>query len=261
MSAEEVLDNVRYFTVGLDTPRSRPCEGLILSGVGVASRVDTPAALDAARGWGVRSTTLHVGAEDLENLDLERLHGRVDALVVPVQPGPAGGGLQQGAAALRRCQGAGFRTVASTTLSAHAVPELLPAARAIAAAAPHGATFTWPFPIAGNTSVHVPGLGAALQALGAAVPVLEAAGVRVDIKGLPACYLGGLRRLVRRSVNRWYVDADHQRGEAILFFPDVVRFTKAETCRFCALDGACDGFFATYLRREGFPPLRAVEGG
>jgi hypothetical protein len=55
------------------------------------------------------------------------------------------------------------------------------------------------------------------------------------------------------------VDADHQCDEALLFFPDVVAFHKDEVCRFCPGDSACDGFFATYLRRAGFPPLRPLD--
>jgi hypothetical protein len=51
------------------------------------------------------------------------------------------------------------------------------------------------------------------------------------------------------------VDADHQLEGALLFFPDVVAFFKGEDCRFCRCDTKCDGFFATYLRRPGFPPL------
>ena len=44
-----------------------------------------------------------------------------------------------------------------------------------------------------------------------------------------------------------------------MFFPDVVRFHKSEVCRFCTQDGSCDGFFSTYLRRPGFPPLKPFE--
>jgi hypothetical protein len=53
------------------------------------------------------------------------------------------------------------------------------------------------------------------------------------------------------------VDADHQLDEALLFYPDVVAFTKTDVCRFCSADSTCDGFFATYLRRDGFPALKA----
>jgi hypothetical protein len=45
----------------------------------------------------------------------------------------------------------------------------------------------------------------------------------------------------------------------MMFFPDVVRFFKGDACRFCALDGECDGFFATYLRRPGFPSLEPID--
>jgi hypothetical protein len=98
----------------------------------------------------------------------------------------------------------------------------------------------------------------ALQAIKQVVPMLQAAGVRVDIKGLPACYLGEFSPLLRRTVNRWYVDADHQLGKALMFFPDVVAFYKEEDCRFCTADAQCDGFFATYLRRPNFPPLHPI---
>jgi hypothetical protein len=90
------------------------------------------------------------------------------------------------------------------------------------------------------------------------LPKLSDAGVRVAVKGLPACYLGEWKHLAGRTANRWYVDADHQLDRALLFFPDVVAFHKGEACRFCPADGACDGFFATYLRRPGFPPLRPL---
>jgi hypothetical protein len=258
MTPEEVHENLRFFTRGLDTPRSQPCTRLVLSGVGVASREDSPEALRQARAWGVKHTVLHVGPEDLETFDAPRFVGLVDALVVPVQPGAGGGGLTEGAAAVRACKSLGVRVVATTSLTVEAVSALEPTARTIASAGPHAATFSYPFPISGNTSTHVPHVGAVVAALGRAVPLLTQAGVQVDLKGLPSCYLGELARLNRRSANRWYVDADHQRGDAVLFFPDVVRFSKSESCRFCGLDSACDGFFSTYLRRPGFPPLSPI---
>ncbi|HJN75250.1 MAG TPA: hypothetical protein QGF58_15080 [Myxococcota bacterium] len=257
MTEAEIRDNLRFFTEGLSGPRSKPCRVLVLSGVGVAARPDTPEVLEAARGLGLRHVTLHVGVEDLEGLDVGRLAGVVDTLVVPVQPGPTGA-VRLGAMALRACRDAGIDVVANTVLSENALPSLQPAARAIARAGPRSATFTYPFPISGNTSSEVPRIAAVIAALGPAVGELERGGVSVTIKGLPACYLGEMSRLCTRSANRWYVDADHQREDAILFFPGVVRFHKGEACRFCSLDSACDGFFATYLRRPGFPALSPV---
>jgi len=254
MSEEEIRENLHFFTEGLSGPRSRPCTVLVLSGVGVAARADTPAVLDFAGRLGVTHRTLHVGGEDLERLDVRQLVGRVDTLVVPVQPGP-GGDVRLGAQTLRICAEAGVRVVANTVLTSHALDGLVPASRAIARAAPSHATFTYPFPTGGNASSQVPPVKAVLAALGPAVGELQRAGVSVSVKGLPACYLGPMASLVSRSANRWYVDADHQKESAILFFPGVVRFHKDETCRFCSLDARCDGFFATYLRRPGFPAL------
>ncbi len=44
-----------------------------------------------------------------------------------------------------------------------------------------------------------------------------------------------------------------------MFFPDVLAFHKADVCRFCTLDGACDGFFTRWLGLPGFPPLEPLQ--
>lgn len=258
MSSDEILANLRFFTLGMDKPRTRPCTRLVLSGVGAAGRAETPELIRAGRRWGITNVVLHVGGEDLEGFEPGRYADLVDALVVPVQPGPSGGALGAAGRVLRACSEQGIAVVANTVLSPHGLRDLVPAARAIAASGAKRAAFTYPFPIGGNTSAHVPPVAAAVAGLQRAVAILERAGVSADIKGLPACYLGDLARLLRRSANRWYVDADHQLDDAVLFFPDVVAFTKSEACRFCALDAQCDGFFATYLRRAGFPALDPV---
>lgn len=258
MSAEEIEANLRFFTEGQTGPRTRPATTLVLSGVGVVSRAETPALLDLARTLGVERVVLHCGTEDLERLEPALFRDRVDVLVLPVQPGPSGGSIA-GTRALGRSRAAGLTVASNTVLTPAAVPHLEASARAIAAAGPGRHTYTWPFPIAGNASSHVPGVRAAVRSLEQAVRVLERGGVVVGVKGLPGCYLGGLARLLWKSANRWYVDADHQCGGAVLFYPEVARFHKDEACRFCSLDPACDGFFSTYLRREGFPALAPVQ--
>lgn len=260
MTQDELLANLRYFAVDLAGPRSRPCSKLVLSGVGVANRAETPALLAQARAWGMESVVLHVGSEDLEDFEPTRYLGLVDAVVVPVQPGPTGGALVSASRAIRACTQSGIEVVANTVLSPIALRDLQPAARAIASSGAARVALSYPFPIAGNTSRHVAPIAATVDALNAAVPHLESAGLSVSIKGLPGCYLGRLSKYIHRSANRWYVDADHQLDNAVLFFPRVVSFTKRESCRFCALDSRCDGFFATYLRRPGFPALEPVQG-
>lgn len=256
MSREEILDNLRHFTVGMRTPRTTPCDTLVLSGVGVAGRPDTPEVIAAGREQGVSRVILHAGVEDLAALELARFVGQVDVLVVPVQPG---GDLVAAARTISAAVERGLVVHANTVLSANALAGLAGAARLLAGARPHLLTFTYPFPINGGDAAHVPTPQRAIAALREALVVLDGAGVPTVIKGLAACYLGPDASRLRRTANRWYVDADHQKDRALMFFPDVVSFHKDEVCRFCPADRVCDGFFAAYLRRPGFPPLRPVD--
>jgi hypothetical protein len=257
MSREELLENLRYFTEGLNGPRTQPCTGLVLSGVGVASRPDIPEAITVARSLGIDWIVLHVGGEDLGDLEPARFVGLVDTLVTPVQPET--GALVNVCEVITQARAQGLRVAANTVLTANALPALARAARPLAKAAPDTMTFTYPFPINGNEATSAPNPGRAMSALRPALATLDRANVKVQIKGLPACHLGPDAHRLGRTSNRYYVDADHQRGQALVFFPDVVRFHKDDACRFCSLDEACDGFFSTYLRRPGFPPLSPVD--
>ncbi len=258
MSREELLENIWFFSEGKKGPRTHPCSRLVLSGVGVASRPELSEIMEKAREWGMENLVLHVGVEDLGAFEPKDLAGLVDCLVVPLQPGRGGAQVQAGARAIRECQEAGLMVAANTVLSQEAVAQMEAVCRRLVGLQPARASFTYPFPIAGGSSTEVVKPAAVCRALEKALPSLQAAGIEVSIKGLPACYLSQYREVFRKSANRWYVDADHQLDEALLFFPDVVGFTKTEACRFCSVDPHCDGFFGTYLRREGFPPLRSL---
>ena len=257
MSREELLDNLRYFTEGLEGPRTQPCSGLVLSGVGVATRPDIPEAIERARSLGIAWVVMHVGGEDLDDLDPARFVGLVDTLVTPVQP--ENGTLVKVCETIARARSAGLKVAANTVLTANALPSLGRAARPLAKAAPDSMTFTYPFPINGNEATSAPNPGRVMSALRPALAELDRAGVSAQIKGLPACHLGRDAHRLGRTSNRYYVDADHQTTDALVFFPDVVRFHKDDVCRFCTQNEQCDGFFSTYLRRPGFPPLRPVE--
>ena len=258
MSVDEIRANLRYFTEGMTGPRSQPCTGLVLSGVGVAARDDLPPLVVEARAWGIEEVVLHVGVEDLHLFDAEGWRNHADVLVVPIQPGSVGGQLESAIDAMRTARAEGFRLYANTVLNDRALSRLKVIGRLLSAAQPDGITFTYPFPVDGGTSGDAPPPGRTLAALSPVVASLRAAGLDPRIKGLPACYLGALADRLARTGNRWYVDADHQQEEALMFFPDVVSFAKDEGCRFCAADDRCDGFFATYLRRDGYPPLEPL---
>ena len=257
MSREELLDNLRYFTEGLEGPRTQPCSGLVLSGVGVATRPDIPEAIERARSLGIAWVVMHVGREDLDDLAPARFVGLVDTLVTPVQP--ENGTLVKVCETIARARSVGLKVAANTVLTANALPSLGRAARPLAKAAPDSMTFTYPFPINGNEATSAPNPGRVMSALRPALAELDRAGVSAQIKGLPACHLGRDAHRLGRTSNRYYVDADHQTTDALVFFPDVVRFHKDDVCRFCTQNEQCDGFFSTYLRRPGFPPLRPVE--
>ena len=257
MSATELETNLRYFTEGMKGPRTASCTGLVLSGVGVASRPDIPDAIALARQLGIEHVVLHVGGEDLQRIDPNRFRDRVDTLVIPVQP--ESGQLVAVTRLIEQSKNAGLLIAVNTVLTSKALPSLGPAARVLSKAEPNSLTFTYPFPINGNEATTAPRPQRVMSALRSVLPTLDKAGINVQIKGLPACHLGPEAHRLAKTHNRYYVDADHQVGEALMFFPDVVRFHKGEACRFCSADPDCDGFFATYLRRPGFPPLCPVE--
>lgn len=259
MSTAEVIDNLAFFTE--PSPRGAVVTALVLSGVGVAARPDLPEIVAAARDRGIGRVTLHLGAEDLAGGGPAAMsRSGVDAVVVPLGVGEAAASMVSAAAALRAGADAGLEMHAGVSLVPGILPVLAAVPRIAAACRPRSVTFSYPFPVDGGQAAEVPPPHRAVAALGPVVPAVEAAGCRAAIKGLPACWLGDLAGRLSRTANRWYVDADHQRDRALLFFPGVVRFAKEEGCRFCAADGGCDGFFATYLKRPGAPRLSALRG-
>jgi len=256
MPTDEVEANLRHFTTA--GTRSAACTSLVLSGVGVAGREDLHALCASARSRGVQRITLHAGVEDLERIVPNALP--VDVLVLPLQPGESGATLAAGARALANAREAGIAVAANASLTPENVRSLAAIGRVAVAGRASSITFTFPFPVDGAHASDVVPAPRAVAALREVVPAVARAGIQVTIKGLPACYLGELAAHTSRTANRWYVDADHQLDRALLFFPDVVAFHKDEACRFCPSNEACDGFFANYLRRPGFPPLRPVGG-
>lgn len=123
------------------------------------------------------------------------------------------------------------------------VPRLASLVADVVAAGPGRVVLSWPLggdelpPLAADVAV----------ALAGPLELLRSANMMHGVKGLAACTLGGLMVRSWRSQNRWYVDAEHQSENALLFFPDVVRFVKTDECRFCARDPLCDGVPAQWL--------------
>ena len=252
LSPAELLANIHWFTSSARGPRTTPCTRLVLAGVGASARPDLGAALDAARANGVTQVILHADAADLDALDPAELVGRVDRVVLPLRP-------ESVALAVQRSETARQNGVAVTfnLLLDQATMRADPGCFA-ALDAQVGAevelVFTFPFPT-GALQADAVTPAAAVEGLQRILAALGGAAAQARVKGLPACFLGADGHRVSASGNRWYVDADHQTAAALLFFPDVAAFSRAEACRFCAASGRCDGFFEAWLRRADTPPL------
>ena len=257
LTPQELLDNLSFFTVERRGPRTSPCTSLVLSGQRVVDRPDLRPAIEAARGWGVERVTLHLGEGDIEGFDVTQWRDSVDTLVVPVVG--EGAGFKGSEAIMQQACDAGLRVVSNLQLDALALEQMESVLDVLCRVRPQSAVFTHPFPRGAADARALAPLDSVIAGLKSAKAGLKSAGISWVVKGLPVCWLGGLEVQAGRSANRWYVDAAHQREEALLFFPDVVQMTKAEPCRFCSMNSECDGFFDEWLARGGYPSLSPSE--
>ena len=252
LEPEELRDNIHYFTRVLDGPRTRPCTSLVLSGHGVATRTDLPDAVRVGRESGLGWVVLHAGAAEIDHIDVGWMGGAIDRLVLPVHSADT---VPELVSLVDACRAVGVTVVLAVDLRRSILPHLEDVARRLGAAQPAAVVFTWPFPGAVEPAPRAPAPGSWKPALEAPLDALPH--TPTLIRGLPLCHVPGRLQQFRRTTNRWYVDAAHQRADALLFLPDVVQFAKSDACRFCAQDGVCDGFFQPYLD-AGHPPLKPV---
>ncbi|MDP2305442.1 MAG: hypothetical protein Q8P18_05400 [Pseudomonadota bacterium] len=253
LSTDEVVANLRWFTAA--SARGLPVDALVLSGGGVPTRSDLPELLGLARSLGITRAVLHAGVDDLGGPPTG-----VDRYVLPVRLGPGGADPASLRAAFAGARAAGVPVDANVPLARNALPSLVEATTLAREGGAASVTFTYPFPTGSFPSEAdlPPSVPEAVAALASAIPLVDGA-LPVAIKGLPGCWLGPHARLLRKSRNRWYVDADHQLDAALLFFPGVIAFRKADVCRFCRLDGGCDGSLPAGSGQPANPPIRPVE--
>ena len=244
MSAVEVAENIAYFAVTRRGPRTPGCDALVLSGV-----IDSEPFVDVvteARRLGMKKITLHCGED--RALATSALSAICDGIAVSVRTLEEAIGLPEGSHAV----------VVLEDVSA-----LADIAAALLTVNPARITLTWPFPggaVPTRASEVAPAVRAALDAF-------VDAGISAGAKGLPLCALapgplaGRWADRVWRSPNRWYVDASHQCADALAFFPDVVRFSKPDSCRFCSANRRCDGVAEEWIRLGIAGPLTPVPFG
>lgn len=240
LTAEEVATNLKWFAVDRVGPRAAACTAAVLSGV-VDGAALVPV-VQGARALGIERFTWHLGEESPQ----AELAAEVDVVVAVMRtPRPP---------------------VAPTARELHVVVPLehdvLGRLDAITgellARPPTRVVFQWPLP---GPSTPPPPAHAVAIAVRPQVARLAAAGVAVGVKGLPPCVLapgpvlGSWVDHAWRTGNRWYVDADHQKDAALMFFPDLVRLAKVESCRFCEASPACDGVAEDWMRQGLVGPL------
>jgi hypothetical protein len=245
----EVEQNLRYFTLDRGT-RRRACTSVVLSGADLPSRPGLAAVLVDARRWGIERVTLHLG-EGAE-LQASSLCAEIDAVSIAVTTSSGVDDI----VALRSIGGrhTPLFVTATVPLDAATRPHLAALAEGLARAGPDRVVFGWPFHRQG-APIHADALESALTG---PFRSLDAAGVSCGVKGVPACRLGALSSRLWLTGNRWYVDADHQRDRALLFFPEVVRFARVDECRFCRAADRCDGAVEAWLAAGLTGKLRAI---
>ncbi len=247
MSADDVVNNLSWFVNRLD-PRQTRCTTAVLSDpsddVDVLSR-----GVEAAREVGLRRLTVHVPPERVH------LAARLgaDAVAVPVT--------SLHAASWKACT---VELTAVVPLARERLPELTALAARFVKLRPNRVVFHWPSPVPGaEPPPRYDVLGAPLRV---AVAALDAASIAWGVKGLPACALAAMGMSAPeahawRTHNRWLVDAQHQLGAALLWFPQVVRAIHVDSCRVCRAASRCDGVALQWLEAGLAGPLEPIGEG
>lgn len=224
----EILQNIEHFTTGLHTPRTQPCTRLVLSGV--TGHPPMNEAMAFARSHGVQKIVIH-GLADPSTLEAS------DSVAIRWERVPIAPSVD--------CD---WTAVVPLEVGALADPQTL--MEAVHRFRPSRVVFAWPFP-----GVQPMPVEEAVVLATALVSQLEDVGIEAALRGLPPCLSGTGEG---RTRNRYYVDAEHQEANALLFWPDVVQFLKPEACRTCSKTVVCDGVAAKWLEGGVVSEVRPI---
>ncbi len=249
MTSEEFRAECHHFTIARRGPRTQPCHTLLLSGMPF-EQADLAAVVADRALYGWRRVVVHLDRGQRQTFLQSAAFSAVDGVSLPVVTEPDLADL----AAIRR---AAKDVTAIVVLDTLGLSQLERTTALLEVARPQKVVLSWPFP--SPESDPPPSADQVAPRLKDVVERLQAVGIGVGIKGLPACRLGSLHPLVWRSANRWYVDVDHRGDRALLFFPEVVRFVHPDECRFCAINHRCDGVPEAWWRIGRAGVLRAIE--
>lgn len=229
----EIQANIQYFAVERVGPRQQGCDRLVVSAITQERLVQLAPVWRRARSVGVRHIRAHVtGTIDgpVEGLD------ELVAVLESPEQGPSVAGADLFVVPARQGRLAAAEACLRQVLSV--------GGRALLA---------WPLRAEGQ-----PADAAAVRALRQR---LAASGFDVRVSGGPVCLSGQTPEQCRPVANRWYADADHQRGDALLFHRDLVRWIKVDACRACPLQGRCSGIPSGWVDTPLHAQVRPVVGG
>jgi len=234
MTKDEVLANARHFRS--PGPRSAPIDRVVLSAL--------------PDDW-LGSTVQHMVAA-LGDLGIEGVVIHLDEIQARALSGPfAGAELVVATRAPIDLQGVAVPLALTVPLERSVLDGIADVMAAVEALGPSRVTFVWPFP--DGTSARPQGADAVARILAAHLGRWRDAPFPWGIKGLPRCVLapleagGSLAGRIWRTRNRYYVDAEHQGSDALMFEPDLIQVVKSDRCRFCAVDDRCDGVASRWL--------------
>ena len=231
LSVQEFRSNLQYFRFELDTPRTIPCTSLTLSGL----NGDDWQRYECMQEMSFDYITLHLNPSSINWNELERYQDSFQRISIPIN---------QEHQLLSIPAWAISKTTIIISLEkdlSHWLPQTIQKANTEDW---NPFVFLYPFPkntesqpLSPQKAIHL------LEQL--TLNYLK----KPIIKGLPYCLANATHTLFAKTTNRWYVDAQHQREKALLFFPDIACYYKDDQCRFCQHNEECDGFFLEYLKK------------
>lgn len=236
LSHEECVANLKYFSEGMRGPRTLPCTALVISGADWEDAAFHRGTVVAARGLGYRQITLHASVDTLQTVVNSELNGMIDALGLSSHGAVSKKALQS-LRGLHGPDGAPLHVSAVKSLNQQALASIDEDVGQFIEAGVARIVLTWPL-VSAEPPPHA---SQVLERIHGVIQACDAAGVPVGVKGFPLCVLGTHLKRAWRSKNRFYVDAEHQRDNALLFFPEVIQLQKLDRCRQCAVSHKCDG--------------------
>jgi len=248
LSVAEVDANVHHFTEGLRGPRTQPVRRLVLSGLDTYDGAGALAgAVERWRQLGVESLVAHVGAVGAQTFGGSPLGRATDRVVVSV-----GRVDDEVLGALGSLPLGSLEVAVSLTADVRSGMGAL--VEVLRRQPPRALAWVWPFPGVGvDPPPQASEVVGDLERAGA----LELPGAR--LVHVPPCQdPRGELETRWRTRNRYYVDAEHQREDALLFFPELVRLAKPDSCRFCRADLHCDGVASAWLEQGRTGPLEPM---